>query len=320
MVFSGIVALTTGYVVASQATSLPMLYLAYGCGVGVGLGLSYVPSIGAVQTWFSIKRAQASGVATAGIGLGTLLLPFIVGRLVPTLGWRDCFLVLALVVAVVGTPAALLVRRRARSLARVVVWKTSPSFRAAWATPGFAPFYTTIVLGSFCTFIPYVHIVPASRDLGLSTEAGTELVALIGIGNVFGRFVLAGFGDRLGPVRLLAALTAVVAASFLLWVAATNFAMLAIFAVVFGAAYGGCVGLYPAVAARLFGVGHIGAMLGYLYTGVGIAALLGPSVAGYAFDYTGTYLAPLLASAAAAAVGAILTLRLRDSKVATTKP
>jgi hypothetical protein len=51
-------------------------------------------------------------------------------------------------------------------------------------------------------------------------------------------------------------------------------------------------------------------MLGYLYTGVGIAALLGPSVAGYAFDYTGTYLVPLLASAAAAAVGAMLTLRL----------
>jgi len=80
---------------------------------------------------------------------------------------------------------------------------------------------------------------------------------------------------------------------------------------VFGAAYGGCVGLYPVVAAELFGVERIGSVLGCLYTGVGIAALLGPTAAGLAFDLTGGYVVPMLGSAAAASIAALLTLRLR---------
>ena len=42
----------------------------------------------------------------------------------------------------------------------------------------------------------------------------------------------------------------------------------------------------------------------------GIAALLGPPLAGYMFDLTGSYQGPILASAAAAAMAGLLTLRL----------
>jgi MFS transporter, OFA family, oxalate/formate antiporter len=312
LVAAGLAAMVVGYLTASQSTSLAALYIAYGVGVGLGIGLSYVPAIGAVQSWFIRKRARASGIATAGLGLGTLILPFAVGRLVPHLGWRGCFLMLAAVITLIGPLAAMLIRRR-----RVAVDPNAPAMLSplmAWGEPGFPLFYLVIVLGSLCIFIPYVHIVPAARDLGLSLDAGTALIALIGIGNVFGRFVLAGLGDRLGAVRMLAILTGVVASSFVLWASAGSFAALAMFAVIFGAAYGGCVGLYPVVAADLFGTRNIGAMLGYLYTGVGIAALLGPTVAGFVFDRTGTYLGPIMASVSAAALAAVFTLMLQRSE------
>lgn len=312
LVGAGLLAMAAGYVAASRANSLAQLYGAFGAGVGIGIGLSYIPAIGAVQTWFQAKRAKASGVAMAGLGLGTLILPFAVGKLIPEIGWRGAFLMLAAVIAVIGPPATMMVRRRPPAggphPSRSVV--LGPA--AAWRTPKFALFYVAIVLSSFCIFIPYVHIVPAAQDLGLSLDAGAALIALIGIGNVFGRFVLAGFGDRLGAARLLAILTGATAASFVLWVVADGFMTLAIFAVIFGAAYGGCVGLYPAVAADLFGTSNIGAMLGYLYTGVGIAALLGPAWAGFAFDRTGTYLGPIAASAVASAVAALLIPKLSD--------
>ncbi|MGG6896638.1 MFS transporter [Rhizobium sp. BR 315] len=314
LVAAGLIAMAAGYVVASQATSLLGLYIAYGVGVGLGIGLSYVPVIGAVQSWFQTKRAKASGIATAGLGLGTLLLPFAVAKLIPVIGWRGSFLMLAAVIAVIGPPAMMLVRRRLANSGANALPPALLSPLTAWSKPGFPLFYLVIVLGSFCIFIPYVHIVPAAHDLGLSLDSGTALIALIGVGNVFGRFVLAGFGDRIGSVRLLALLTAVVAGSFILWAFAANFVMLAIFAVIFGAAYGGCVGLYPAVAAELFGTPNIGALLGYLYTGVGIAALLGPTLAGFVFDRTGTYLGPITASAIAAAIAAIFTLKLQRAE------
>jgi OFA family oxalate/formate antiporter-like MFS transporter len=52
-------------------------------------------------------------------------------------------------------------------------------------------------------------------------------------------------------------------------------------------------------------------MLGYLYTAVGVAALLGPTVTGFIFDGTGSCLVPIAFSIAAAVAAGSLTLRLR---------
>lgn len=310
LVLLGLAAMILGYIGASRAGSLVSLYIWYGFGVGLGIGLSYVPALGAVQSWFIRRRSQASGVATAGIGLGTLVLPFAIGQALPFIGWRGCFIALACLFAVFGLPTAMLIRKRrdnpdpSRSRADKHV------NAAIWRDGRFYLFYAVLVLSSFCTFIPYVHIVAAAQDMGLSLQDGTTLVGLIGVGNVVGRFFLAGLGDRFGRRRLLASLTFAVAASFALWASASGMIQLALFALTFGMSYGGCVGLYPAVAADLFGTRNIGAVIGYLYTAVGIAALIGPTAAGFIFDHTGSYSGPIIASGLAAFAAGFMALRL----------
>lgn len=310
LVLLGLAAMILGYIGASRAGSLVSLYIWYGFGVGLGIGLSYVPALGAVQSWFIRRRSQASGIATAGIGLGTLVLPFAIGQALPFIGWRGCFIALACLFAVFGLPAAMLIRKRrdnpdpSRSRADKHV------NAAIWRDGRFYLFYAVLVLSSFCTFIPYVHIVAAAQDMGLSLQDGTTLVGLIGVGNVVGRFFLAGLGDRFGRRRLLASLTFAVAASFALWALASGMIQLALFALTFGMSYGGCVGLYPAVAADLFGTRNIGAVIGYLYTAVGIAALIGPTAAGFIFDHTGSYSGPIIASGLAAFAAGFMALRL----------
>lgn len=310
LVLLGLAAMILGYIGASRAGSLVSLYIWYGFGVGLGIGLSYVPALGAVQSWFIRRRSQASGIATAGIGLGTLVLPFAIGQALPFIGWRGCFTALACLFAVFGLPTAMLIRKRrdnpdpSRSRADKHV------NAAIWRDGRFYLFYAVLVLSSFCTFIPYVHIVAAAQDMGLSLQDGTTLVGLIGVGNVVGRFFLAGLGDRFGRRRLLASLTFAVAASFALWALASGMIQLALFALTFGMSYGGCVGLYPAVAADLFGTRNIGAVIGYLYTAVGIAALIGPTAAGFIFDHTGSYSGPIIASGLAAFAAGFMALRL----------
>src|ERR1044071_5941489 len=68
----GMLLMGSGLALASWATSLLQVYLAYGLGVGLGLGCAYVPVVGAVQRWFVRKRGLASGLAVSGIGVGTL--------------------------------------------------------------------------------------------------------------------------------------------------------------------------------------------------------------------------------------------------------
>ncbi|MBM7046731.1 MULTISPECIES: MFS transporter [Rhizobium] len=317
LVLLGLAAMILGYIGASRAGSLLSLYIWYGFGVGFGIGLSYVPALGVVQSWFIRKRSQASGIATAGLGLGTLILPFAVGQALPSIGWRGCFVALACVFAGLGLPAAMFIRKRRDNTSRPSVGDGHADALTLWRDSRFCLFYIVLILSSFCTFIPYVHIVAAAQDMGLSIQDGTALVGLIGVGNVIGRFFLAGLGDRLGRRRLLASLTFAVAGSFALWASATGMIQLALFALTFGMSYGGCVGLYPAVAADLFGTRRIGAVLGYLYTAVGIAALIGPTAAGFIFDRTGSYFGPIVASGVAAFIAGFIALRLeRKSAVA----
>lgn len=311
LVLLGLAAMILGYIGATRAGSLLSLYIWYGFGIGFGIGLSYVPALGVVQSWFIRKRSQASGIATAGLGIGTLVLPFAVGQALPSIGWRGCFVALAFMLAGFGVPAAMVMRKRRDNTNPPSPQANShANALAIWRDSRFRLFYIMLILSSFCTFIPYVHIVAATLDMGLSLQDGTVLVSLIGVGNVIGRFFLAGLGDRLGRRRLLASLTFAVAASFALWASATGMIQLALFALTFGMSYGGCVGLYPAVAADLFGTRHIGAVLGYLYTAVGIAALIGPTATGVIFDHTGSYLGPIAVSGLAAFIAGFIALRL----------
>ncbi|MCV7228119.1 MFS transporter [Mycolicibacterium komossense] len=319
MCLAGVLVMAVGYLAASHAHTLGMLYACYGLGVGLGVGLLYVPSMAAVQTWFAVKRSAAAGIATAGLGIGTVVAPMAVGAALPALGWRTCFVILGVAILVMGVPAALVIRRHPSALHTA----TSGSSRPLWPilrTTTFAQFYLSVLLASICTFIPYVHLVSAARDQGYSLQVGTMLIALIGVGNIAGRFALGGIADRIGRLRVLAWLTAVLGCSFLGWAASSALPVLIGFSILFGLAYGGCVSLYPAVTADLFGDNRIGATLGALYTGVGLAALAGPTLAGYLRDSTHSYAVPALISAAAAFIAAALTYHLDRNASSALRP
>ena len=90
----GAVALGTGLVVTSRATSLGIALAAYGLGVGIGVACAYVPMVALVGAWFERRRTLALGVAVAGIGIGTLMIPPATAALIEQAGWRDSYLVL----------------------------------------------------------------------------------------------------------------------------------------------------------------------------------------------------------------------------------
>ena len=52
---------------------------------------------------------------------------------------------------------------------------------------------------------------------------------------------------------------------------------------------GGFIALSPAVTAELFGLVGLGSILGAMYTAAGIGGLIGPPLAGYLIDSTGSY-------------------------------
>jgi MFS family permease len=86
-------------------------------------------------------------------------------------------------------------------------------------------------------------------------------------------------------------------AMFLLWWAAGAYWVLALFAIVFGVCYGAYVALLPTIVMDLYGPRAVSGIIGCLYTGCGVGTLIGPWLAGVAYDAWGSYHLPIAAGA-----------------------
>jgi MFS family permease len=321
IVATGIVVTGLGLVLASRAAALAEVYAAYAIGIGLGMGLAYVPAVGATQRWFIVRRGRASGFASAGIGVGTLCMPLIAAWLIDVAGWRTAYLAIGLAVIAGGGIAAVFVeaspeRRGLRPDGRA---PDAPADRPAAAEEAvrllaairsrpFLAIYAALLLASLGNFVPFVHLVPYARDHGIDPTTSVVLLGVIGVGSTVGRFAVGAAADRFGRKRSLGLTFAGLGASCLWWLASDQAWQLAIFALVMGTCYGGFVALCPAVMADYFGVRAVSGIVGALYTAVGVGTLIGPTLAGAAYDRWQSYAVPIAVSAAAALVAGAIVL------------
>jgi MFS family permease len=288
---AGMALIALGLLATSWATSLLAVYVSYGLLVGLGIALVYTPSIASVQPWFTTRRGLAGGIASSGVGAGTLLVPVLVAMAIGTMPWREAMQVLALGVLVLGLLAAALLRRAPAAPSSGSGGSASGlSLRETLRSPTFRWLYLATVLASPVMFIPFAHVSASARDLGLSEALAVGLVGLIGVGSLIGRFAIGLVADRLGRAQTLVLMQLSMGASYLLWGAAGGHALLVLFALWFGLSYGSIVSLLPAICMDYFGGKSVASVVGTLYSGAAFGNLLGPVLAGAVFDHSGHYL------------------------------
>jgi MFS family permease len=273
---TGMVCIAAGLLGTSLAQSMATVYLCYGVGIGIGVALVYTPSIACVQPRFTRRRGLAAGIASAGIGAGTLVVPLLATGAIAWLQWRDALRLLALAVLVLGLGAVL----------------AAPSM-----------------------FVPFAHVSAAARDAGIDTAQAVGLVGLIGIGSLVGRLVIGALADRLGRTLTLVLMQGAMGATYLLWAGAASYPLFALFALCFGLSYGGIVSLLPALCMDYFGARAVASIIGMLYSGAALGNLLGPVLAGLVFDHTGSYKLVIWACLALSALATGVSARLVVGKV-----
>lgn len=337
---SGMVLIATGLLGTSLSGSMGAVYLSYGVCIGLGIALVYTPAIGCVQPWFTRRRGLASGIASAGIGAGTLVVPLVASALITALPWRDAMRLMALGVLVLGVGCAWLMRRAPVASAPLASASASggagASRAAVNAPPGltlretlrqrsFWWLYAATVLAAPTMFVPFAHVSAAARDAGIDNAAAVGLVGLIGIGSLVGRFAMGALADRLGRGLTLVLMQVSMGASYLLWGAsaalggslgAGTYPLFALFALWFGLSYGGIVSLLPALCMDLFGARALASVIGTLYSGAALGNLLGPVLAGRAFDQLGGYGLVIGVGMALSALATVASARVAKRPVA----
>ncbi len=129
---------------------------------------------------------------------------------------------------------------------------------------------------------------------------------------MLGRLGLNALAPRLGLVTMYQAAYLILLAGFAFWLTAHAYFSLVMFGLVMGVGYGGIAAMAPAVAASVFGIAGLGELLGILFTGFGVACLVGPPMAGILVDHYHDYKWPAFVAAGGALLAMILVLPLRS--------
>ena len=283
----GMAIVAVGFLLATRAQSFVEVQLCYGLLVGLGAGLAYVPALAVVPRWFESRRGLASGIATAGVGFGTMMVPALDGLLRTTGGWQAAFLVVAAGTAVLGIGAAQLLggspagrdlpRHEMAGCGLTTTGRRDPGgLAAALRDRRFPCLLGGCVLLSGPVGLPFVDLAVTARDKGLDPGDAIWLISLVGAGSMFGRLALGPLADRLGRSPVLLACCAGVAGAMAFWATATNPLDFAGFALGFGIVQGGFAALLPSAAVDLYGPRCAGGVLGILFAGRALAVLLTP--------------------------------------------
>jgi predicted MFS family arabinose efflux permease len=170
----------------------------------------------------------ASGIASSGIGFGTLIVPPLASLLITDVGWRETYLILGVLAVIAGAGMALLIENDPRDrglgpdgdppqLASTLLRVPGASIKEALRSRQFIGLYAACLFCAFGVFVPFVHLVPYATDHGIAPASAALLVSAIGIGSALGRFLLGGLADRLGRELSLVAMFACMALSLFAW-------------------------------------------------------------------------------------------------------
>ncbi|KAK3095274.1 hypothetical protein FSP39_012542 [Pinctada imbricata] len=155
--------------------------------------------------------------------------------------------------------------------------------------------FLLFVVSNFFTSIgfnmPYIFLPDRAEEAGIGKQEAAFLVSVIGIANTIGRVVFGWMADRPGVNRLMLYNTALVICGVGTAISPLNdsYAYLVCYAAVFGAFIGVYVGLTSVVLVDLLGLDKLTNSFGLLLMFQGVATLIGPPIAGWLYDGTGSY-------------------------------
>ena len=267
----------------------------------------------AVANWFVRRRGRAMAIYSIGLRAGQALMPLIILPIMLAYSWRHAYVALAAITLVfLVAPAFMYLRRRPEDLGlspdgdtaenteaanapqtgrwpRKKITDYSFTLRAALRTRAFWLIVVATAGAAFVQTAVNFHAVANFQDKGVDVAlavtvstifAGTSAVTMMGWGFFFERIHVRWGAIVASSIQVLAMLILTVA---------DNYPMAVLFAVVYGIGTGGWTVLFSLMFADYFGRMHLGAIRGVAMPVMGIINPLGPVMAAFIYDETGSY-------------------------------
>lgn len=277
---------------------------------GVAMGaVLYPPAFAALTRWYGSRRVGALTMLTLVAGLASTVFAPLTAALAAHLDWRQTYLALGLILALVTIPGHF--------------W----GLRGAWpdpepgghATVGHTPdrivrsraFFVLVgalALTAFATYAVLVSTVPLLRERGIGAGTAALALGLGGAGQVLGRLGYTRLTLRTSVRARTALIALAVAATTGLLALLTSVVALIAAAVVAGMARGVFTLLEATAVTDRWGAVHYGQLTGVLSAPLTVTVSVAPWAGAAMAGVLGGYSATFLVLAAIAMLGAALSL------------
>ncbi|GAB6285938.1 MAG: OFA family MFS transporter [Methanoregula sp.] len=289
-----------GWLLASFATSVPMLYVMYGIVGGIGVGIAYGVPVAVAARWFPDRRGLAVGLTVLGFGFSAFFTANIAGFLIGGYGVMNTFRIFGVAFIILTILLALPLRfPRAGWVPRG--WTppapkpgghiTCEFTRAQMLrTSSFYALWICFFIGCLAGLMAISIAKPVGTDVGIETGLATVLVGVFAIFNGFGRPVFGTLTDKLTPRNtVMISFVLIGLVSLLIWQIPSVPVYLVTFVILWGC-LGGWLAIAPTACGSYFGTCDYPRCYGVIFLAYGAGAIAGPQLAGFIKTSSGSYL------------------------------
>jgi len=319
MAISGLLC-AVGWGSLGHVTSLTSFYLLY-CLAGVGVACVYACGVAVAVKWFPDRRGIASGIITAGYGMGAAAFNPLFDHLIRSIGYSSTFLwtgishgaLIVLAGLVLVNPPAGYKVRAAAVKPKVRRHDVDFTYSEMLRTPQFYFLFLAMLAVGVGGLMVTAQLKPVATNFKIAEAALTVALVLTPLANGSSRILWGWVSDYLGRENTM--FTAfLLQAIFLLAtpiLGRTSGALFVVLMVLVFLTWGELYVLFPAVLADLYGSKNSALNYSFLYSAKGFASLLGGGLAATLFEKTGSWNYAFFGSAALALLSALMALYVR---------
>jgi MFS family permease len=274
------------------STSMWLYIGCYGLAGIFGAGQTPLIYAKAITASFDTKRGLALGLAMAGVGLGTALVPRLAQQFVSVWGWRHAYVALGAVTLAVALPALLFLVREEPAPSRIVArdievqgMTGSEALRSRLFWTLAAVFF--LVAAALAGIM--AHIVPMMTDRGVPVQTAALALSTGGIALIAGRLVAGYFLDLVFAPYVAVFFFALPLLGIGILLTSSSVALSVAAAILIGISIGAEVDLIAYLQSRYFGLRRFGAIYGYLLAIFMVGSGVGPFAMGVVYSHFSSY-------------------------------
>ena len=305
-----------GMIGSGFATSVGMLIVTYGLGVGLGCGMAYGTIVSNAVKFFPDKSGFAGGITTACYGGSSIIIPIIANAMLQTMHVTMAFKILGAVMGAIIILSSFVIEAVPQGFTAGMQQNVSSgapakdmNWRQMLGTKSFYLMLLTLTCGAFAGMMIISQASPiAQQMMGFTPARAAVVVSLLALFNMLGRLASGMLSDKLGALGTMRLTFAVsVLAGVMLFFCKEGIDLLFYAGLALaGFGFGSIMGIYPGFTAKKFGRKYNSVNYGIMFIGFALAGILGPMIMNFLKGMTGRYQPAFLVAAALGVVGEIL--------------